>query len=66
MSLVERLGERWDSWVGSDEWLEAGPEKDVRFFLNAIADELDNDGTGINAMADNAYALWLRNAAKEE
>ena len=38
--LVERLADKWESWVELDEWTEATPAKDARWWLNAIADEL--------------------------
>lgn len=43
MSMVERLAERWEAWVESDEWVEVTPDVDARWWLNAIADELEEE-----------------------
>lgn len=58
--MVERLAEKWDSYAGSDEWLDADPVRDVRFLLNAIAAELPSGPTF------KVVGYWLRAQASTE
>ena len=41
-SMVERLAEKWGKWTRSGG-MEASDEDDVRFMLNATADELESE-----------------------
>ena len=44
--MVERLAEKWDEWVSTNPGSppEECPYVDARWWLNAIADELDTPG----------------------
>jgi len=67
MSLVERLAEKhWSDWADVAFDLEGVGERNARWWLNAIADELDVQEFSL--VLDNQWdaARWLRAQAKEE
>jgi len=62
MDLVERLAKDWEPFVNMGE----GAKDTAIFFLNAIADEIDEYEFGLHLAAQEwDVARWLRDQADE-
>jgi hypothetical protein len=66
-SLVERLVEKWQAVISGDNYYATPLSDDVRFWIRAIAEELEaeNEGRTPPLPALSPAARWLRERAKE-
>ncbi|KKL50558.1 hypothetical protein LCGC14_2304290 [marine sediment metagenome] len=60
--LVERLAEKWMAWCPEDE---DSPQDEALWWLNAIADELENAGDDLTVFSRLETPDWLRAQAND-
>ena len=69
--MIDRLTEKWVAYTCSEKGEAATDKEDVRFLLNALADELEQEGSsrypyvGFKLEAWMEAAIWTRSERKD-